>query len=776
MMILVNFLNLTPVFYKLVFMSVTAVMIGFVILIVRKIFYKTLSPFWNYAMWFLVLLALILPVRIKSEFAVIPKNSGLDRMSYREKRDVKDTLPYRKVERNSESGELSKSKEIGFNKSKGADLTANSALLDKILTVIWICGMSASFFYLLGGKLKLESRLKKYGRKTEQYEGLIEKAKEKLNIRADTEVMIMNEINSPALVGVIKPRIIVPIYIDQLKEESLFYVFMHELAHFKRKDMWLTYLMLFLQVIYWFNPLIWFLFKRFREDMEVVNDDYVLSHIEKEEHKNYAVSLVEVLGHMHGISPVPNFLCMADGKKNVERRIKMIQLFERLKKYKAFIAGLALIMIAVIAFFSFTEKGETRDTMKWLKELKTEDILQAELTVENWGSEEGKEYHLFSKEEYDELLKILNTAKGSYEKNPEELDGGSLKLYITTKDKELHTVENFGNRYVIIDNDYFKSDYKWLSKWDVLREKASLPIPSDFHYGERMTAFKGMELYIWKNKEKEVQYALFPGTNRLKTEREIYESKKATKELDNIKAELARMEDELYLFITQMKEEDFTSEEMKEIADKLKEAIPEGSQISAETFEAYHNGLPEDEPVETIDSLEDFHKEDIKVEKFNKDSGDVYQYSFTLNETFQSKEDLDIRIKNNFYSSLAYVLGTEEIVNQEGMNFLISEIRARIEKQGELKGLNDVGISLKDLKKVSLEVKIERLKQTNLSGGGDNFKTEFNIGYGADRENNEDKKAAMDLFGIRVPFSAFPKEANITEGEYKVEVLFRYFE
>lgn len=179
MMILVNFLNLTPVFYKLVFMSVTAVMIGFVILIVRKIFYKTLSPFWNYAMWFLVLLALILPVRIKSEFAVIPKNSGLDRMSYREKRDVKDTLPYRKVERNSESGELSKSKESGFNKSKGADLTVNSALLDKILPVIWICGMSVSFFYLLGGKLKLESRLKKYGRKTEQYEGLIEKAKEK---------------------------------------------------------------------------------------------------------------------------------------------------------------------------------------------------------------------------------------------------------------------------------------------------------------------------------------------------------------------------------------------------------------------------------------------------------------------------------------------------------------------------------------------------------------------------------------------------------------------
>ena len=63
---------IAPLFYKLLSMSLTACCIGLVVLLLRKFADKKIAPAWKYALWALMLVALILPYRPQSETAVLP--------------------------------------------------------------------------------------------------------------------------------------------------------------------------------------------------------------------------------------------------------------------------------------------------------------------------------------------------------------------------------------------------------------------------------------------------------------------------------------------------------------------------------------------------------------------------------------------------------------------------------------------------------------------------------------------------------------------------------
>ncbi len=70
---------------------------------------------------------------------------------------------------------------------------------------------------------------------------------------------------------------------------------MHELAHYKRKDILLNKIFLIITSIYWFNPILWFCFKQIRQDMELKTDEIVLNKLPQEKQKEYAKSLVGIL-------------------------------------------------------------------------------------------------------------------------------------------------------------------------------------------------------------------------------------------------------------------------------------------------------------------------------------------------------------------------------------------------------------------------------------------------------------------------------------------------
>lgn len=111
--------------------------------------------------------------------------------------------------------------------------------------------------------------------------------KELRNPRCVSEAVYVSEkVNTPAVYGVFKPRIIVP------AEDIEGYVLLHEKAHIKRKDNLWRIIALTAACIHWFNPLVWLFLKLYINDSELACDEAVLSKLPRAEHKGYAMTLL----------------------------------------------------------------------------------------------------------------------------------------------------------------------------------------------------------------------------------------------------------------------------------------------------------------------------------------------------------------------------------------------------------------------------------------------------------------------------------------------------
>ena len=71
------------------------------------------------------------------------------------------------------------------------------------------------------------------------------------------EVYISDRVASPMVVGLTKPKIIIPTSItDQLQQDQLKAIVLHENAHIKRKDNWFGLLQEIVAILFWWSPII----------------------------------------------------------------------------------------------------------------------------------------------------------------------------------------------------------------------------------------------------------------------------------------------------------------------------------------------------------------------------------------------------------------------------------------------------------------------------------------------------------------------------------------
>ena len=63
------------------------------------------------------------------------------------------------------------------------------------------------------------------------------------------------QIKTPTLFGFIRPRLLLPKeMLEEASHEEMQYIFLHELAHLKRLDIYLGWLTSVIQILHWFNP------------------------------------------------------------------------------------------------------------------------------------------------------------------------------------------------------------------------------------------------------------------------------------------------------------------------------------------------------------------------------------------------------------------------------------------------------------------------------------------------------------------------------------------
>ncbi|MBN2090946.1 TonB family protein [candidate division KSB1 bacterium] len=82
---------------------------------------------------------------------------------------------------------------------------------------------------------------------------------------------------SPFTTGLIFPKIYLPLVAKSWSAQELNFVIQHELAHIRRRDLWIIPLQAIVQILFFFHPILWFLNRRINYFRELSCDDYAIA-------------------------------------------------------------------------------------------------------------------------------------------------------------------------------------------------------------------------------------------------------------------------------------------------------------------------------------------------------------------------------------------------------------------------------------------------------------------------------------------------------------------
>jgi beta-lactamase regulating signal transducer with metallopeptidase domain len=181
---------------------------------------------------------------------------------------------------------------------------------------------------------------------------LLEDCKALMGIEEGITIIEIEAVQSPTLFGFVRPRLLFPTGLaSSLTHGELRHVFLHELAHIKRRDILVGWLTLALQAVHWFNPLVWLAFYRLRVDRELACDALALSFAGAGEKESYGLTIIKLLEGFGQSGWAPGAAGILENKRQMKERITMIAKFNKTNRGLA----TAISLLASLAVATLTD-------------------------------------------------------------------------------------------------------------------------------------------------------------------------------------------------------------------------------------------------------------------------------------------------------------------------------------------------------------------------------------------------------------------------------------
>ena len=179
---------------------------------------------------------------------------------------------------------------------------------------------------------------------------LLSDCEEKLNIKTRVELSCNPLIASPMLIGFFRPRIILPV--GEWEDKELSYIFVHELIHYKQRDMFYKWLIQIVVCVHWFNPFVYLLEKEVNKSCELSCDEKVISILNEKAKREYGDTLISFLKSNNLYKSSLASVTLTEGAEQLKERLGAIMKFR--KKSKVVIAITTIFTVAVCVCFFVT--------------------------------------------------------------------------------------------------------------------------------------------------------------------------------------------------------------------------------------------------------------------------------------------------------------------------------------------------------------------------------------------------------------------------------------
>ena len=310
------------------------------LLLLQRIFRNLLSPRWQYGIWGVLVLRLLIPVGAWGRSTVL------------------DVWPWLEAAR------------------AGAELTLDSAYsspwtlslpqgpipllpaeaprsLTDWLFLLYLAGALGLALWYLGCALRLSLRVSRGVPVEGPRRAAIDAVAQRYQLPRPRRVVECRWERSPFLMGFFAPALVLPMGWEPDEK-----VILHELLHLKHRDLWAGWLTAALRCLHWCDPLLWLVFDKVDNDREALCDQRVLERLEGEDRRDYGRVLLSMADSR--TVRVPGATTMANGARAIQARIQAIARFKRFPRGMALVSGcMGAALVMALAVGGPAPGGET---------------------------------------------------------------------------------------------------------------------------------------------------------------------------------------------------------------------------------------------------------------------------------------------------------------------------------------------------------------------------------------------------------------------------------
>ncbi len=276
---------------------------------------------------------------------------------------------------------------------------------------------------------------------------VLDRCARQVGVGRKIELRVSPNTFSPAVCRLFRPVILLPAsLLEKLSGENLRAVLMHELAHIKRGDLWVNFAQTILQVVYFYNPLVWLAHAIVRRVREQAVDEMVLVALGAEA-RSYSRTLIDIAEMAFFRANLAlRLIGVAESKKSLEGRIKHMLARPIPKSARIGFWGFIAIVMAAAVLLPMAQAQDR--SMRDARPAATDGEYKILLLDDSDDQYSGKDncddrlYLMDRKGDIEGVVTGLNVCQSM---------GGSHVLGVDEMRKTLWVTENVGGRLWQID-------------------------------------------------------------------------------------------------------------------------------------------------------------------------------------------------------------------------------------------------------------------------------------------------------------------------------------
>ena len=269
-------------------LSLSGSLLILVLLLCKPLIRNRISKCWQYYIWLMIIARLLLPFT--------PETSPVGTL-------------FQQVDRVIVQTDTTPGQNTAPAPQPGDDTTPKNAVTDaaptqqRLITVLiqnlWLVWLVVALILIIR-KITIYQGFVKYikaGRAEVSDTAILDRLAligEKAGVKRPVELYTNGLISSPLLLGFFRPCIVLPS--TDLTPVDLEYTFLHELTHYKRRDMFYKWLVQFVICLHWFNPLVYVMGREVSRACELACDETVIKVLDPQGRHAYGDTLLNAIG------------------------------------------------------------------------------------------------------------------------------------------------------------------------------------------------------------------------------------------------------------------------------------------------------------------------------------------------------------------------------------------------------------------------------------------------------------------------------------------------